>query len=93
MSREFFPLPDSSIRMQTIVGDLQCIKAILASLHEMDARRFYGSRRATKVTTIAEAYDAVENNKNVVNIVVLLPIDGDSGSKESDCEDVISDIE
>jgi len=59
----------------------------------MDARSFYGSRRATKVTTIAEAYDAVENNKNVVSIVVLPPIDGDSGRKESDCEYVTSDTE
>jgi len=45
----------------------------------MDARSFYGS---TKVTTIVEAHDAVEKDKNVENIVVLPPIDGDSGSKE-----------
>ena len=49
----------------------------------MDARSFYGTRRATKVTTIAKAYNAIKNNKNVVNIVALLPIDSDSGIKES----------
>jgi len=58
-SREYVPLPDSTLRMYTIVGDLQCIIKILASSH---ARNFYGSRRATKVTTVAEAYDAVGNN-------------------------------
>ena len=57
----------------------------------MDARSFYGSKRATKLITIAEAPDAIENNKNVVNIVAFPPIDGDSRSEESDCEDVISD--
>ena len=54
-------------------------------------RSFYETKRATKETTIAEPYDASENNKNIVNIVVLPPINGDLGSKESDCEDVISD--
>ena len=54
-------------------------------------RSFYETKRATKETTIAEPYDAIENNKNIVNIVVLPPINGDLGSKESDCEDVISD--
>ena len=53
-------------------------------------RSFYETKRATKETTIAEPYDAIENNKNIVNIVVLPPINGDLGSKESDCEDVIS---
>ena len=46
----------------------------------LNARSFYGTRRATKII-IAEAHDAIENNKNVVNIVVLQSIDGDSGSK------------
>ena len=59
----------------------------------MDAKIFYGTRRARKVSTIAEAYNDNENNKNVVNIVILPPIDSDSGSKESDCKDVISDTE
>ena len=59
----------------------------------MEARSFYGTRRATKVTTIPEAHNAIENVKNVVNIVVLPPVYGDSGSKESDCEDFISDTE
>ena len=59
----------------------------------MDARSFYETRKATKVNTIAEAYNAIENNKNIVNIVVLPPIDGESGSKKSDCEDVISNTE
>ena len=54
---------------------------------------FLWVKKSNKVTTIAETYDAVKNNKNVVNIVVLLPIGGDSGSKESDCEDAISDTE
>ena len=57
----------------------------------MDTRSFYGTRRARKETTIAEAYNIIENNKNVVKIVVFPPINGDSGSKES--EDVISDTE
>ena len=57
----------------------------------MDTRSFYGTRRGRKETTIAEAYDVIKNNKNVVNIVVLPPINGDSRSKES--KDVISDTE
>jgi len=70
---------------------MQCIITILASLHEMDARSFYGTRRATEVITIAETSDADKNNKNVVNTVVLLPIDSNSGRKMT--EDVISDTE
>ena len=88
MFGEFFHLPYST----RIVGDLQCTVTILTNLHEMDARSFYGTRRATKATTIAEAYDAIQNNKNVLNVVVLPPISSDLGSKENDCQNVISDI-
>ena len=59
----------------------------------MDSRSFYWTRRPTKLTFIAEEYDAIENNKNVVNITALPPIDGDLGSKKNDGENVISNTE
>ena len=59
----------------------------------MNVSCFYGTRKATKVTTIAEVQDAIENNTDVRNIVVLLSNAGDSGSQESDCEEITNDSE
>ena len=59
----------------------------------MNVSCFYGTRKATKVTTIAEVQDAIENNRGVRNIVVLPPNAGDSGSQTSDCEEITNDPE
>ena len=45
------------------------------------------------MTTVAKARGAVESNKNIVNIVVLLPIAGHSESQEKDCVDFTHDVE
>ena len=47
---------------------------------------FYGIRKMTKVATIAEAQEAIEGARNVVNVVLLPPNAGDSGNQESDTE-------
>ena len=59
----------------------------------MNVSCFYGTRKATKVTTIAEVQDAIENNRDVRNIVVLQPNAGDSESQTSDCEEITNDPE
>ena len=56
-------------------------------------RDFYGARKATHVSTLAEVNETIENAKNVVNVVVLLPESGDSGSQESNVEDVADSLE
>ena len=45
----------------------------------------------TKVTTIAEAHEAIEGSRNVDNVVVLSPNAGNSSNKESDREDVLAE--
>ena len=59
----------------------------------MDTRAFYGARKATHVSTLAEVNETIENAKNVVNVVVLPPEAGDSGSQESNVEDVSNGME
>ena len=43
-------------------------------------------RRVISVKTLDEASDAVANTMRAVNVVVLPPIGGDSGSEDSDTE-------
>ena len=52
---------------------------------------FYGIRKTTRVATIAEAHEAIEGARNVVNIVLLPRNAGDSGNQESDTEDVLAE--
>ena len=59
----------------------------------MNTRTFYGPRKVTHVSTLAEVNKTIENAKNVVNVVVLPPEAGDSGSRESDVEDVADSME
>ena len=42
---------------------------------------------------MAEVNETIENAKNVVNVVVLPPEAGDSGSQESNVEDVADSME
>ena len=59
----------------------------------MDTRAFYGGRKVNHVSTSAEVNETMENAKNVVNVVVLPPEEGYSGSQESDAEDVADSME
>ena len=59
----------------------------------MDTRVFYGARKATHVSTLAEVNETIENAKNVANVFVLPPEAGDSGSQESNIEDVGDSME
>ena len=56
-------------------------------------RAFYGARKATHVSTLAEVSKTIENAKNVFNVVVLPLEAGDSGSPESNVEDVADTLE
>ena len=56
-------------------------------------RAFYGARKAIHVSTLAEVNETIENAKNVVNVVVLPPEAGDSGTQESNIEDVADSME
>ena len=51
---------------------------------------FYGIRKTTRVTIIAEAHEAIESPRNVVNVVLLPPNADDSGNQESDTEEVLA---
>ena len=42
---------------------------------------------------MAEVNETIENAKNLVNVVALPPEAGDSGSQESDVEDVANSME
>ena len=50
-----------------------------------ESKVFYGVRKTKRVTTIAEAHEAIEGSRNVV---VLPPNAGDSGNQDSDTEEV-----
>ena len=54
----------------------------------MNTRAFYGARKVTHVSTLEEVNEIMENAKHVVNVAVLPPEAGDSGSQESAVEDV-----
>ena len=58
----------------------------------MDTRAFYCARKATHVSTLAEVNKTIENAKNVVNVFVLPPEVEDSGSQESNVEDVADSL-
>ena len=57
----------------------------------MEPKVFYGIRKTTRVATIAEAHEAIEGARNVVNVVLLPPNAGDSGNQESDTEEVLAE--
>ena len=57
----------------------------------MESQVFYGISKTTRVATIAEAHEAVEGARNVVNVVLLPPNDGDSGNQKSDTEEVLAE--
>ena len=57
----------------------------------MEPKVFYGIRKTTRVATIAEAHEAIESARSVVNVVLLLPNAGDSGNQESDTEEVLAE--
>ena len=57
----------------------------------MEPKVFYGIRKTTRVATIAEAHEAIEGARNVVNVVVLPPNAGDSDNQESDTEEVLAE--
>ena len=59
----------------------------------MDTGVFYGARKVTHVSTLAEVNETIKKAKHVVNVVVLPPEAGDSGSQESDVEDVADSME
>ena len=59
----------------------------------MDTRAFHGARKVNYLSTLAEVNETMENAKKVVNVVVLPPEAGDSGSQESDAEDVADSME
>ena len=59
----------------------------------MDASTFYGVR-TTRVTTVAEVHDYIqEKSRKIRNVVVLPPAAGDRGDQESDLEDAVEDGE
>ena len=57
----------------------------------MKPKVFYGIRKTTRVATIAEAHEAFEGARNVVNVVLLSPNAGDSGNQESDTEEILAE--
>ena len=59
----------------------------------MDATAFYDARKVTHLSTMVEVNETTENAKNVVNVVVLRHEAGDSGSLESDVEDLADSME
>ena len=46
----------------------------------MNTRAFYGARKVTYVSTLAEVNEIIEKAKHVVNVAVLLPEAEDYGS-------------
>ena len=57
----------------------------------MELKIFYGIRKTTKAATIAEALEAIEGGRNVLNVVVLSPNASDSGNQESHTEEVLTE--
>ena len=51
------------------------------------------TKKVAHVSTLAEVNETIENAKSVVNIVVLPPEAGDSGSQKSDVEDIADSME
>ena len=50
----------------------------------MNTTSFYGDRKATKVTTLAEVHEMVDSSDNVLSVVVLPPDAGDNENQVSD---------
>ena len=59
----------------------------------MNTTSFYGDRKATKVTTLAEVHDMVDSSDNVLSVVVLPPDAGDNENQVSDEEELRDDPE
>ena len=59
----------------------------------MDTRAFYGARKVTHLSTLAEVNETIENAKNAVNVVVFPPEAGDSGSQKNVVEDIADSME
>ena len=57
----------------------------------MEPKVFYGIRKKTRVSTISEAHEAIEDARNVVNVVLLPPNAGDFGNQESDTEEFLAE--
>ena len=51
------------------------------------------TKKVAHVLTLAEVNETIENAKNVVNVVVLPPEAGDSGSQKSNVEDISDSTE
>ena len=58
----------------------------------MDTGAFYGAGKVTHVSTLAEVNETIKKAKHVVNVVALPPEAKDSGSQESDVENVADSI-
>ena len=56
----------------------------------MEPKFLYGIRK-TKVATIAEAHEAIEGARNVVNVVLLPPNAGESGNQKNDTKEVLAE--
>ena len=54
----------------------------------MNTTSFYGDRKATKVTTLAEVHDMVDSSDKVLSVVVLPPDAGDNENQVSDEEEL-----
>ena len=53
----------------------------------MDPRAFY-ERKTTKVSTLAQACEIIEQSSDPAAIVVLPPAAGDAGDQDSDIEEI-----
>ena len=58
----------------------------------MEPQSFYG-RKTTKVSTIAEACEAIAQSSDPAAVVILPPAAGDAGGQDSDVEDIPEDPE
>ena len=58
----------------------------------MDPNKFYG-RKTTRVSTLAEAREVIEQSSNPAAIFVLPPIAGDAADQESDIKEIPEDPE
>ena len=59
----------------------------------MDTTAFCGARKVTHLLTLVKVNETIEIAKNVVNVVVLPPEAGDSGSQENDVKNVADSME
>ena len=57
----------------------------------MELKGFHGVRKTTRVATIAKAHEAIKDERNIVNVVVLPPNASDSCNQESGSEEVLTE--